>query len=62
MTEIKKSIVAQGQSKIKNASIQNSKEIKNIKQKSFFLGFLSGIVASLLASIIYHLIEPYLFN
>lgn len=61
MTKIKNSIVAQSNSNIKNASIQNSKEIKIIKRKSFIVGFITGIVASLIASIVFQFIKPYLF-
>ncbi len=55
MNEIKKSIIATGGSKIKGVKI--NKSINMVERESFLKGFFSGVIASLLASVIWYYIE-----
>lgn len=55
MKRIEDSIVAEGKSKIKNVRF-----LKTINKSSFWLGFLSGIFSSLIASLIFHYVSKLL--
>lgn len=58
MNEIKESIIATNGSKIRNANIKTNIQIE--KRKSFWSGFIVGIISSLIASGIWYLIQTYL--
>jgi len=51
--KISKSVVAQGGSKISNVTNTNSKSIKRIRTESTIIGYIIGIVTSIIASYIY---------
>jgi hypothetical protein len=52
MENYKNSVVAKDQSKIKNVKIGNT----TIDKPSFWKGFITGIISSLIASFIFYLI------
>ncbi len=70
MAEIKNSNVATGGSTIKDVFMNNSKNeiagdritISTERKKTFGLGFFSGVLASLLASGIWYLINTYFLS
>lgn len=51
--KIDKSIVAQGGSTISNVSNTNTKSTKRIRTESTIIGFVIGILTSIIASYIY---------
>lgn len=61
MNNIKDSIVANGGSEIRDASINKNFNVKKLKRGSFWKGFLSGVIASLIANLIWHFIQIF-FN
>jgi hypothetical protein len=50
---IEKSIVAQGRSTISNVTNNNTKSTKRIRAESTIIGFVLGILTSIIASYIY---------
>ncbi len=58
MENYKDSIVAKGGSKIKNVNISKTK----IDKPSFWKGFISGILSSLIASFLFYLIIELIKN
>ena len=59
MTEIKDSVIATNHSKIKNVG-NTEININQEKKKSFWKGFIIGIISSLIASVIWYIIRLYL--
>ena len=57
LKNINDSIVADHNSQIKKASISKNNEIHEIKKKSFWKGFLAGILSSLVGSIIFYYLK-----
>lgn len=53
MTKINKSIVASGGSSISNSKNEITTNVKSLKSKFTLIGFILGILSSLLASFIY---------
>ena len=51
--KIEKSVVAQGGSTISNVTNNNEKNIKKIRTESTIIGFIIGILTSIIASYIY---------
>ncbi|MDR2954742.1 MAG: hypothetical protein LBV43_06655 [Prevotella sp.] len=56
--KIESSIIATGGGSVSNSNIN----IKSVQKKSFWKGFLSGIISSLIASGIWYLLNEYVIN
>lgn len=57
MNKIKKSIVASGGSTIKNSRNEVNEKMKKVKTKYSIIGFLVGVISSILSSYLYDLIK-----